>query len=436
MAPLKVLFWFRRQPETRGGDWTALKHLVAALRAENVQAEISDAPAHDLSAYAFAHIYNTCDPYLTLEYAASAARQNKPFVVTPIYWNHAQWERAHAEATPETRPEFFLGNLSEQEWHQIRFVQAREQELFRAVQQLALGSASLVFPLSDMEGALVSRDFGIAQARLCTICNGVDLQYAQGDAARFANNFGVRDFVFCAARIEERKNTVGLIRAWRKQAVPLVLAGRAPDARYLELCREEATENVHFVGALTPQEVADGLAAAHTHALASWWEEQGLAALEAGLNNLNLVMTQNGPGREYFGDACFSCDPAEPRSIRDAIQRALDAPRPQELRAQLTGRFTWERAAQRTRAAYDAAVQTGALTTPVLSAEALQDIAARLAELIYWKQTAYETLETQALQMTAWARELEATARARERAGARWANLPLVRNILQWRKRS
>lgn len=436
MAPLKVLFWFRRRPETRGGDWTALQRLIAALQAENVQAEISDSPAHDLSPYAFAHLYNTCDPYLTLEYAVSAARQNKAFVVTPIYWSHAQWADARAQATPETRPEFFPGDLSEQEWRQIRFVQARQEELFLAIQQLALRPASLVFPLSDMEGALVAQDFGIAQARLWTTYNGTDLEYAQGDAARFVQEHGVRDFVLSAARIEERKNTVGLIRAWRNQAVPLVLAGRAPDARYLDLCRAEAAGNVHFVGTLTPPQVADALAAARVHVLASWWEEQGLAALEAGLNNLNLVMTQNGPGREYFGDACFSCDPAEPRSIRDAIQRALDAPRPQDLRAQIAEKFTWERAARRTRAAYDAAMQAGTLTAPVLSAGALQEVAARLAELMYWKQMAYETLETEAVQTTAWARDLQDIARKHTRANARWANLPVVRNIQQWRKRS
>jgi glycosyltransferase involved in cell wall biosynthesis len=435
MTPLKVLFWFRRQPETRGGDWTALKHYVAALRAQQIDADISDNPAHDLTPYAFAHIYNSCDPYLTLEYAVSAAQQNKAFVVTPIYWDHAQWFQTHAHATPETRPEFFLGKLSEQEWRQIRFVQAREHELFMAVQQLTLRAASIVFSLSDMEGALVTRDFGVSKARLCTTYNGVDLQYAHGDAARFVQTFGARDFVFCAARLEERKNTVGLIRAWRNEQAPLVLAGHAPDVRYLDLCRAEATGNIHFVGALTPAHVADAFAAARVHVMASWWEEQGLAALEAGLNNLNLVMTQNGPGREYFGDACFSCDPADPISIREAIRRALAAPRPQNLRAQLAEKFTWARAAQQTRAAYDAALQTDALRAPFLDTNALGDIGARLAELMYLKQTAYETLETQALKTTAWAHELETIVRAHARAHARWTKSALVRTLQAWRKR-
>lgn len=435
MAPLKVLFWFRRQPETRGGDWTALKQYVAALRAQAVEPEISDNPAHDVSPYAFVHLYNTCDPYLTLEYLVSAARQNKALVVTPIYWNHAQWLETRAHATSETRPEVFPGALTTAEWETVRHTQRREHELFMAVQQLALRAASTVFSLSDMEGALLARDFGILESRLCTTYNGVDAQYMQGDAARFEKNFGVRDFVLCAARIEERKNTIGLIRAWQNETIPLVLAGGAPDARYLELCRAEATANVHFVGALTPSQVADAMAAARVHVLASWWEEQGLAALEAGLSNLNLVMTQNGPGREYFGDACFSCDPADPRSIHDAIQRALAAPRPKNLRAQLIEKFTWARAAEQTRVAYDAALQAESMTAPHLDATLLQEITARLAELMYLKQNAYEMLNAHALKTTAWARELESIVRAHDNARARWTRFPLVRTVQQWRSR-
>ena len=425
MAPLKVLFWFRRQPETRGGDWTALKRLVAELRAQNVDADISDNPAQDLTPYAFAHLYNTCDPYLTLEYITSAVRQNKAVVVTPIYWSHAQFLETRARATPATRPEFFLGNLSEQEWVQVRHVQAREYELFLTIQQLTLRAASIVFPLSDMEGAIVARDFGIAPQRLHTTLNGVDVQYAQGDAARFEKNFGVRDFVLSAARIDERKNTIGLIRAWRDESVPLVLAGHAPDARYLELCRAEASHNVHFVGKLTPSQTADAFAAARVHVLASWWEEASLAAIEAGLAGCKLVMTQNSSAREYFGDACFSCDPADPHSIHDAIQRALDAPRPQHLRAQLAEKFTWANAAQRTRTAYDAALQSHTLRAPVSDMDALQDITARLAEMMYLKQTAYETLEQTALKTTAWALELEKIAQAR----APWDRLRVWRKI-------
>lgn len=434
MAPLKVLFWFRRQPETRGGDWTALQHYAAALRAHNVESEISDNPAQDLTPYAFVHLYNLCDPYLTLEYVVSAARQNKAFAATPIYWNHAQWLAARANATPAARPEFFLGKLSDEEWREVRATQAREHEFFMAVQQFALRAASIVFTLSDAEAALLTRDFGIAPARLCTTYNGVDLRYAQGDAARFFQNFGLRDFVLCAARIEERKNTIGLIRAWRKETVPLVLAGRAPDARYLALCRAEATANIHFVGALTPEQVADAFAAARVHVMASWWEEQGLAALEAGLNNLNLVMTQNGPGREYFGDACFTCDPADPDSIRAAIQRALDAPRPTNLASQLAEKFTWARAAERTRAAYDAACAAREMQPPILDSLNLSELAARLAELMYLKQTAYETLERHAQKQDAWAQELQAIIQAHDRA--RWGGLPFGQTLKRWLTRN
>jgi hypothetical protein len=158
--------------------------------------------------------------------------------------------------------------------------------------------------------------------------------------------------------------------------------------------------------------------------------------LEAALGNLNLLMTQNGPGREYFGAACFSCDPAEPASIRAAIQNALAAPRPPNLATRLAEKFTWTRAAERTRAAYDAALAAGAMNPPAWDTAALSEIAGRMAELLYLKHMAYEKLETQARQTDAWAHELETIVAAHAHARARWSALPFARTLSQWLRRT
>lgn len=435
MAAIKVLFWFRRRPETRGGDWVALKQYMSALRAAGVECEVSDDPAHDTAPYDVVHIYNLCDPYLTLEYITRAAAAGKPIAVTPIYWSHAEWLAARAAATPETRPEFFLGDIAPEAWQTVRHVQTREHELFMQVHQAAVRAAVVVFSLSEMESCELERDFGVLHNALCVTHYGIDAFFAHGDGGRFSKEFGVEDFVFSAARIEERKNTIGLVRAWRGEKIPLVLAGRAPEERYLQLCRAEADSNVHFLGAIAPEQVADGNAAARVHVMASWWEEMGLAALEAGVAGCNLVMTQNGPGREYFGDACFSCDPADPASIRDAIHKAYDAPRVPDLPQRLSKEFTWARAAEITKAAYERTLQAGK-SAPLPDANALAEIAARLAEIVHLKQEAYAELETHTRQQEKWARELEATLTSQNRARERWLQLPLARRAQKWFKRT
>ena len=271
-------------------------------------------------------------------------------------------------------------------------------ELVHDVQQLVFEAVGKVLVLSNGEGEIIQNEFGIPREKIQLTRYGVNPQYQRGDAARFAREFGVRDFVLCAARFEHRKNQIGIIHALRDENIPLVLAGPAPEPRYLELCKREAGANIHFVGELTPAQIADAGAAARVHVMASWWEEMGQAALEAGLAGCNLVMTQNGPGREYFGDDCFVCDPADVDSIRSAIQRAWERPRTTELAEKIRAQYTWKKSAAATRDAYDEILS--AKLTPSISTDALSRVAIRFAEQ-------YHHIEHEHLKLIAGKQELE-----------------------------
>jgi hypothetical protein len=134
-------------------------------------------------------------------------------------------------------------------------------------------------------------------------------------------------------------------------------------------------------------------------------------------------MTSNGPGREYFGEACIPCDPADEDSIRAALRRALAAPRDPTLAARLRERFTWDAAAEVLFKMYgDVLTQDGA-PAPV-STTTMTSLARALCELRALKAENTRALEEQARAQAAWTRELEWIAarqkqRARSRA-ARW----------------
>lgn len=426
---MRVLFWIRRRTALPGGDLVALENTIAALQRLKVECDISDDPARDLAPYTLVHLYNLADPTVAVEYVARAHDAQKPLVVTPIYWSHAHWLETRAQATLATHPEFFLGALDAATRALSENVLQQQEQLSRAVHQLVCAAAARIFLLSDAEGEQLASESRAAPEKFRLAPMGADPQFANGDAARFTENFHLRDFVLSAARIEERKNTIGVIRAWRDETIPLAFAGNAPDAAYLELCKREAGANVHFLGSLTPSQLADAYAAARVHILASWWEEASIAALEAGMAGCNLAMSENSSAREYFGDACWTCDPAEPISIHAAMRAAYDAPRQNGMARHLRERFTWERTAQVLSDAYAEIAAAPDRFLYQADADAWQQIGATLAELLYLRESYLETLETQTRAQAEWARALEKMLAARNAERERLDKLPLAKHL-------
>lgn len=424
---MNVLFYPRRRAlEQRGGDLLALQETIRALEALDIRATISTDPSLDLTPFEFVHLYSLGDPFSALEFAFNALRQNKPLVTTPIYWRRDQWLDARINPQPN-HPEHSLDALTPEEYARVKRVFQLEHDIFRGAHQLILNLAARVFVLSHAEGQILHDEFGVPFEKLAVTPNGVNPAYAHGDAERFLRTHSIptRDFVLCVARVEERKNSLGVIRAWRSERVPLVFVGRVPDAAYFEMCRAAADTHVYFCGALPPEQVADACAAARVHVMASWWEEQGMAALEAGIAGCNLVMTQNSPGREYFGSACFMCDPGDESSIHDAICTALEAPRDDALPSRIRENFTWERAAQTLASEYRAV----APITRSLDGAALLQLTNQLMEMWQIKRARYQELQDAAQRQDIWIKELEhIAARRRERL----YTLPLIGPIATW----
>ncbi len=416
---MKVLFYPRRAaPQQRGGDFIALEETIRALETRGVECTISTDADLDLALFDVVHLYSLGDPYSALPYTLNAQRQHKPIVTTPIYWRHNQWLDARKDA--ETyRTEHSLSALSDQERKRaVRLIEV-EEEIYTEAHRLVIQLAARVLALSERERAIFASDFGAGDTQVEVTYNGVTSSFAAGDADRFlqTHHIPTRDFVLSVARVDERKNTMGLIRAWNDAPVPLVLIGRAPNPAYLEMCRTLAKPHIYFLGALPPSEVADAGAAAKVHVMASWWEEQGMAALEAGLAGCNLVMTKNGPGREYFGDACFTCDPADEASIRAAIEAALAAPRNPALAERIRKTFTWDAAADVLARTYEQAVreEPRAVDTAVPTIANLKQLLCERREL---EAAARVTLEKQLLAQQAWTRELEQMAAAQRHSPA------------------
>jgi glycosyltransferase involved in cell wall biosynthesis len=73
--------------------------------------------------------------------------------------------------------------------------------------------------------------------------------------------------------------------------------------------------------------------------------------MEAVLADCNLVLSTAGYECEYYAGHGSYCDPADPDSIREAVQTAwerysIDAPTRKRLRSRIMHDYTWQRAAE------------------------------------------------------------------------------------------
>jgi glycosyltransferase involved in cell wall biosynthesis len=338
--------------------------------------DLSHEPDLDVSPYDIVHVFNIqrATMPLSLQMVVNAVRQHRRVALSTIYWNsehlyavrrelfgkRAQtWRDRAAQAVRQTT-RFDLSASTLQPGSVVLARRAstpvsREASLVRDLQQATLLLADIWLPNTQAELALLKQEFGIASHKSHVIPNAVDIPDQLATPDLFASKFGWTGFVLCAARIEHRKNQIQLIRALKGAGLRLVLAGNdRVEPEYAAFCRKEASSDVLFTGRLEGEMLNSAFAAAKTHVLPSFFETPGIASLEAALYGCNIVITETGGTREYFGDMAWYCDPYDPATIRSAVLDAHAAEFDPALSARIRENFTWDKAALATLEAYAA----------------------------------------------------------------------------------
>lgn len=348
-----------------GGDTVQLCKTAEALRELGVTCAISTELEPDLSRWDIVHLFNLTRPQEVYLQARNAARQHKPIALSTIYLSGADFDRAARSGAVGVlsrvlSPDAFeyLKVLARAAWNREghggtwAFLRHGYHNLLEQVLQMS----SILLPNSHSELERVLRDFpGVPRDRFIVVPNAVDESLATLDDVICSGGADhCRRTVLCVANIGPRKNQLRLVRAMKGSDLPVVIVGRpTPNAGgYFVQLKREAGSNVRLLGRISDEEVRQCYREAKVHVLASWMETTGLSSLEAGLAGCNLVITDKGDTREYFGDLAFYCDPGSEESIRNAIDRAYAAPPPCALQERIRSRFTWRKAAETTLDAY------------------------------------------------------------------------------------
>jgi glycosyltransferase involved in cell wall biosynthesis len=348
-----------------GGDTIQICKTVEALRALGVVCEVSTELQPNLSQWDMVHLFNLTRPQEVYLQARNAIRQGKPTALSTIYLSGSDYDRSARSGIEGLVSRLLAPNMFEYakvlargvmngEWNEG--TRAILRHGFKNLQVEVIRMASVLLPNSQSEMQRVLRDFPLATKSRCVVVPNAadelfDKPQEESDPPQLEFASGA---VLCVAAIGPRKNQLRLVRALKGLEVPVLIIGKpSPNAiGYFEEIRREAGPNVHFIGHMKHEDLGSYYRAAKVHVLASWMETTGLSSLEAGLAGCNLVITDKGDTREYFGDMAFYCDPGSEDSIRDAVLKAYAAPVCTELKERIRTRFNWKKTAEATLDAY------------------------------------------------------------------------------------
>lgn len=274
----------------KGGGEIHLLDMTTHLKNAGIQVDIYGHTSKHIREYDLVHHFSVQGGS---EYILAAARDcGKKIIITPLIW------------------------LDENSRYDINLIKT------------ILAYADLVVTNSEMESRQLIRHLGMNPGLLRHVHVGVDpCFFEKADPCLFKTVYNVQDYILSVGMIEERKNTLNIVRALRDIGRPVVFVGDYRDKKYYDACMREANgfPNVKFVPYLSPK--SEILRSAYQNCLlyvqASLLDTPGISALEAAASGCKLVLATGGSVREYFENYCEFIEPNTPDGIKRAVSKAL-----------------------------------------------------------------------------------------------------------------
>jgi glycosyltransferase involved in cell wall biosynthesis len=337
-----------------GGDTVQVQQTARELDKMGVDTEIllsNQKISYDN--YDLLHFFNLIRPADILYHSKKA---NKPFVVSTILVNYSEYDQNHRKGVGSLFS-YLPGDSIEYLKTIARWVLGRDHLASldytwkgqrKSIIEI-LRNAEMILPNSESEYRRVQQNYS-SKVKYMVVPNGINPNLFKSDPEIEKDE----QLVLCVARIEGIKNQLNLIRALNNTRFRLLIIGAfAPNqAGYYQQCRDIAAPNISFIDRIPQDELVAYYLKAKVHVLPSWFETTGLSSIEAAVMGCNIVITDKGDTREYFENDAFYCDPANPATILDAVDKASSSPVNENLQQKILKQYTWKQAAIQTLKAY------------------------------------------------------------------------------------
>lgn len=315
--------------------------------------------------YDIVHLFNVTRIQETYWYSKNAKRAGKPIILSTIYWDNTDVEKKSEIGLRLFLNKFLSLNTIEylktiaRLFTQKEFNIATLQLLLKGFKRLQLETVkntNYFLPNAEIEMAMFHKSFSPnKQLPYLVVPNAVNSNIFITTPNSEKNIFKYKDCILCVGRIDPRKNQLNLVRAFKNSNKKLVFIGQhAPNHKsYMNKILHEATENMFFLGWMDNENISEFYKLAKVHVCPSWYETPGLASLEAASFGCNIVITDLGSTREYFGDYAYYCEPDSIISIKSAVECAFNNPKSDILQNIVLNKYIWEETANKTLEAYN-----------------------------------------------------------------------------------
>lgn len=346
--------------ENPGGDWVQLQKTAAALEEFGVSCEIHVGTLPRRADVV--HAFNLTRLSNTLKVAAWAKAHATPLAISPIW--HSLDDMSLFYGHRYRFPEGWFPIASYLASKELLYERGRWDRhvlraalFWRAQIRRVVAQAAIVLPNSPDELQALRRQTGAAPTHALVVPNAVDA------GACFADTLPRQRMIVCAGRIEPRKNTLRVVRAFLQSAAlrdwKLLLLGHASDrhADYVrQVMRQVDGQRIIWRDQIPFAEAQQCYAESHALILASHFETTGLVGLEGLFQGCQVVMTRRCYTDYYYGDRVLYCDPYDTDSIQLAMEQATTRliPRPDDAFFQ---HFSWANVGRLTANAYEIALQ-------------------------------------------------------------------------------
>lgn len=347
-----------------GGDQVMVRNIAACGQDVGIEFEFVSLVDLTRSRYDLIHLTQVYQANMAKKVLSRAQSLGVPLVVSPLFEDVLPlWFRFAVREQRKWNLVSKILGIRLAEWLYLGWQRPRRR--LRAewrVQRDVLRNA-YVLVNSLYEQQHLANWFGVSDLRFFKVPLGIDPTVygpvSPLNPRDISQRLGlpVEKFVLQVGVISRRKNQDGLIRALDDTAVNVVFLGKPSpyEPEYSVEVRQLADQrgNTIFVERVEQSVLSTLYHLASVHILPSWSERPGLVSLEAAACGCKVISSNRTPIEEYLGELAWYCDPARPRTIRQAVEIALYADTPLGLSDYVRQRFTWAQTARRLARAYD-----------------------------------------------------------------------------------